>query len=299
MSAATAPAPQSAAPAQYGEAVKRISTIPLVNETVSYAHSTVSAHPLLARGYQLGEQVFTQSVEAAKPIAHHLQPQLALADAWAVKGLELAERTVPYPFHATTSDVYSAARAPADQALSFLQAYASALQKAYDERVSAPAKSLYEARVAPAYDSATQQFEQLKSQNAYLQRATEIVGNLQNNLAKNLDAVSGRGKAEGDAAAQKAQGLSNAIFAELDRVRNFALSLPAESRKRVDPVLSTFTDAYEHLSKEARDTSVPVTTRLSKVVEFVRTQSIPALQKAVVHPDAAQASQPLPNGVAK
>jgi hypothetical protein len=82
-------------------------------------------------------------------------------------------------------------------------------------------------------------------------------------------------------------------------VRNFALSLPAESRKRVDPVLSTFTDAYEHLSKEARDTSVPVTTRLSKVVEFVRTQSIPALQKAVVHPDAAQASQPLPNGIAK
>jgi hypothetical protein len=215
MSAATAPAPQSAAPAQYGEAVKRISTIPLVNETVSYAHSTVSAHPLLARGYQLGEQVFTQSVEAAKPIAHHLQPQLALADAWAVKGLELAERTVPYPFHATSSDVYSAARAPADQALSFLHAYASALQKAYDERVSAPAKNLYEARVAPAYDSATQQFEQLKSQNAYLQRATEIVGNLQNNLAKNLDAVSGRGKAEGDAAAQKAQGLSNAIFAEV------------------------------------------------------------------------------------
>ncbi|UZJ52871.1 hypothetical protein CBS101457_002191 [Exobasidium rhododendri] len=269
---------------QYGQAFSKITSVPLVKESLDAAHSTIESHPLLAQPFHFGENVVSHGLKAAEPVTTRLQPQLSLLDTYAVKGLDFAESKWSYPFTATSSDVYRNARQPADQVLSFLAAYSQAVHKAYEERVIGPAKSIYENRVAPAYDSANAQFQELKNQNAYLHRASEIVTNLQTNLAKTVESIGERGKADGESAAHKAQNLSNAIFAELDRVRGFALSLPAESRKRVHPVLETFTDTYEQLSKEARDTSLPPSQRFRNVLVFVREQSLPALQKAIVNP---------------
>jgi hypothetical protein len=295
MAAATAPQTNGVTPAttsQYGQAFNRITSVPLVAESLNAAHSTLESYPILAQPYHLGGAVVSSSLKAAEPVTTRLQPQLALLDTYAVKGLDFAESKWAYPFKATSGDVYKDARQPADQALSFLSAYAQAAHKTYEEKVFGPAKSIYDSRVAPAYDSANAQFQELKSQNAYLQRATEVVSNLQTNLAKTVESISGRGKAEGEAAAQKAQGISNAIFAELERVRGFALSLPAESRKRIHPVLETFTETYERLSKEARDSSVPPTQRFRNVLQFVREESLPALQKAIVNPSATTTPSP-------
>lgn len=272
---------------QYGQAIDRISHVPIVAQSLNFAQSTINSHAFLAQPYHFGESVFNSSLKAAEPVTTRLQSQLAFLDAYAVKGLDFAESKFPYPFHATTEKVVSDARQPADQAVALVHAYVAAAQKAYDERVFAPAKSLYNARVAPAYDQANAHFQELKSQNAYLARASEIVGNLQTNLAKTLDSISSRSKAEGEAGIHRAQGLSNAIFAELERVRTFALSLPAESRKRVSPVIESFNDAYETLAKEARDSSNPPIQRFKNVLTYVREQSLPALQKAIVNPSAA------------
>lgn len=264
---------------QFGEAFTRITKVPIVAESLNFAHSTLESHPILAQPYHFSENVVSTGLKAAEPVTTRLQPQLALLDSYAVKGLNFAESKWSYPFHATSEKVAKDARQPADQAVAFVAAYLNAAQKTYDQRVFGPAKSLYDARVAPVYDSANAQFQELKSQNAYLARATEIVSNLQTNLAKTIDSISSRSKQEGEAAANRAQGLSNAIFAELERVRNFATALPAESRKRVSPVLESFNDAYETLSKEARDTSVPAIQRFKNVLSYVREQSLPALQK--------------------
>lgn len=281
MATATAPQPNGVTPStsQYGQAYRKITNVPLVSETLKTAHSTLESHPLLAQPYHFGGNVVSSSLKVAEPVTNRLQPQLAFLDTYAVKGLDFAESKWAYPFRASPNDVYKDARQPADQALSFFAAYAHAAQKAYEQKVFGPAKSIYDTRVAPAYDSANAQFQELKNQNAYLQRATEIVSNLQTNLAKTVESIGGRGKAEGEAAVQKAQGISNAIFAELERVRGFALSLPAESSKRIHPVLETFTETYERLNKEARDTSVPPAQRFRNVLQFVREQSLPALQK--------------------
>jgi hypothetical protein len=177
---------------------------------------------VLARPYHVGGSVVSSSLKAAEPVTTRLQPQLAFLDTYALKGLDFAESKWSYPFKATSEDVYKTARQPADQALSYLHTYAQAVHKQYDEKVFAPAKSIYDTRVAPAYDSANAQFQELKSQNAYLQRATEVVSNLQTNLAKTVESISGRGKAEGDAATQKAQGLSNALFAEVSSQLSYA-----------------------------------------------------------------------------
>lgn len=287
MSAATAKstpvnAGASTSTNQFGEAFTRITKVPIVAESLSFAHSTLESYPILAQPYHFSENVVSTSLKAAEPVTTRLQPQLALLDSYAVKGLNFAESKWSYPFHATSEKVAKDARQPADQAVAFVAAYLNAAQKTYDQRVAGPAKSLYDARVAPVYDSANAQFQELKSQNAYLARATEIVSNLQTNLAKTIDSISSRSKQEGEAAANRAQGLSNAIFAELERVRNFATALPAESRKRVSPVLESFNDAYEKLAKEARDTSVPATQRFKNVLSYVREQSLPALQKVSI-----------------
>lgn len=284
MAAATAsatPAGTSApSTSHYGQAFDRITSVPLVAQSLSAAHSTLESYPLLAQPYHLGGNVVSQSLKAAEPVATRFQPQLELLDAFAIKGLDFAESKWSYPFRATPDKLIKDARLPADQAVAFVQAYIQAAHKTYDERVFAPAKSLYNSRVAPAYDSANAHFQELKSQNAYLQRATEVVGNLQSNLAKSIETISSRSKAEGEAAAERAQGLSNALFTELERLRTFATGLPSESRKRVTPILETFNGTYETLVKEARNNTVPPTQRFKNVLQFVREQTLPALQKA-------------------
>ncbi len=293
MSAAAAPAPNgitsspSKAAFDHSAALKKIASVPLVSDSLSFAQSTIQAHPLLATTYGYGENLVNSSLKAAQPITNRIHPQLAYVDSLAVKSLDFAESKWAAPFHTNTQELLDAAKVPADHARGYVQAYTAALHKAYGERVYTPAKSAYESHIVPAYDSAHTKFDEIKSQNAYLQRATDIVKDLQANLAKTLESVSSRSKHEGDQATQKAQGISNAIFAELERVRHFAQSLPAESRKRVGPVMDTFTETYERLSKEARNPDVPASTRFLNVVKFVREQSLPALQKAIINPPSS------------
>lgn len=292
MSAATQSAPVtngvSSSPSKvafdHSQALKKIASVPLVSDSLSFAQSTIQAHPLLATTYGYGENLFNSSLKAAEPITNRIHPQLAYVDSLAVRSLDFAESKWSYPFHANTQELIDAAKLPADHARGFVQTYASAIHKAYGDRVYTPAKSAYESHIVPAYDTAHTKFDEIKSQNAYLQRATDIVKDLQANLAKTLETISSRSKQEGDQATEKAQGISNAIFAELERVRHFASNLPAESRKRVGPVMETFTETYERLSKEARNPEVPASTRFLNVIKFVREQSLPALQKAIINP---------------
>jgi homoserine kinase len=158
---------------QYGQAFNKITSVPLVKESLDAAHSTIESHPILAQPFHFGENVVSHGLKAAEPVTTRLQPQLSLLDAYAVKGLDFAESKWAYPFKATSSDVYKNARQPADQVLSILAAYSQAVHKAYEDKVIGPAKSIYESRVAPAVDSANAQFQELKSQNAYLHRADE------------------------------------------------------------------------------------------------------------------------------
>lgn len=269
------------------KAFQKIASVPLVSDSLHFAQSTIKSYPLLATTYGYGENFVNSSLRMAEPITNQIHPQLAYVDSLAAKSLDFAESKWSYPFHANTQELIDAAKLPADHAVGFVSAYAAAIQKAYGERVYTPAKSAYDSHIVPVYDTAHSKFDEIKSQNAVLQRATDIVTGLQANLAKTLETISSRSKQEGDQATEKAQGISNAIFAELERVRHFAHNLPAESRKRVGPVMDTFTETYEKLSKEARNPEVPASTRFLNVIKFVREQSLPALQKAIINPPSS------------
>ncbi|KAJ1019074.1 hypothetical protein NDA18_006224 [Ustilago nuda] len=305
MSAATHSAPAtngitSSSPSKaafdHSQALKKIASVPLVSDSLSFAQSTIKSLPILATTYGYGENLFSHSLKAAEPITNRIHPQLAYVDSLAVKSLDFAESKWSYPFHANTRQLIDAAKLPADHARAFIQPYASAIQKAYGEHLYTPAKSAYQSHIIPAYDTAHTKFDEIKSQNAYLERATNIVKVLQAKLAKTVENISSRSNKEGDQATEKAQGLSNAIFAELERIRHFAHNLPAESRKRVGPVIESFTETYEQLSKQARNPEVPASTRFLNVIKFVREQSLPALQKAIINPPS-QTQQKAENAV--
>ncbi len=283
------------------EALQKIFSVPVIADSLKYAQSTLEAHPLIANTYHAGENIVNTGLRAAEPITTRLHPQFAYVDHLAAQSLAYAESKWAYPFQATPGQLYDDARAPAEQARALIAQYYEAINKAYGTHVKAPAQNVYEQRVAPIAGSAQKQFEELKSHNAYVQRAVDSLHSLQANLHKTLSRAKENGaSANGDAAKKEAQSISNAIFSELERVRSFALSLPAESRKRFHPVLDTFTEAYETLSKEARNTEAPATTRLQNVLKYVREQSLPALQKAIIDPPtsaAAAADKPVaPNG---
>ncbi|KAK0545542.1 hypothetical protein OC846_005621 [Tilletia horrida] len=273
------------------QSIQRVLGVPLISESLTFASKTINQYPILATPYHLTGNILDHSLKAAEPITSRLSPQFALVDAWGAKAFDFAESRVPYPFHVTTEQVYKQARAPAEQVVSLLRAYSAEAQKAYETRVYQPAKSVYDERIVPAY-------AQAKKENAVFQRAAEVVEKLQANLAATVDNITSRSKTESDQASRKAENIASSLLGELERLRNFVGSVPAASSQRVKPVLDTFGSTYENLSREALNSSIPVTQRFQNIISYVREKSLPALQHAIVDgqsPNGPAAAVPTPS----
>ncbi|KAK0525907.1 hypothetical protein OC835_004682, partial [Tilletia horrida] len=253
----------------------RVLGVPLINESLAFATNTINHYSILATPYHIGGDLLNQSLKAAEPITSRLSPQFALVDAWGAKAFDFAESRVPYPFHVTSEQVYKQASDPVHQLVALLRIIPSEAHKAYETRVYTPAKSVYDERIVPAYTQA-------KKEHAVFQRAAEVVEKLQANLVSTLETVTSRGKQEGDEASRKAENIASSLLGELERVRNFVASVPAASSQRVQPVLDTFGTTYENLSKEATNTSIPVSQRFQNIIAYVREKSLPALHHAIV-----------------
>ncbi|CAO1614281.1 unnamed protein product [Jaminaea pallidilutea] len=254
-------------------ALNKIVNVPLVHVPLNFAVSTIEAHPLIARPYHIGEDLVNHSIKFAEPITNTFNGQLHYIDNQFVKALDFAESKWSYPFKATPQEV-------ASLPFNVIAAYATALQKAWDSRVQ------------PQVDTASAKLEELKNQNPVVQRAADAIQQLQDNLNKTIHNIkSNANKAEGEHAAAQAQGLVNAFLAELERVRGFAATLPADARKRFDPVVDQVNTTYHFLNKEVREGSGPLVPRLQKVLTHVQREAIPGLQQAILHPESSS-----PNG---
>ncbi|KAE8215534.1 hypothetical protein CF319_g3030 [Tilletia indica] len=257
------------------QSIRRVLGVPLINESLTFATNTINQYSILATPYHLTGSLLDSSLKAAQPITSRLHPQLALVDAWGAKAFDFAESHVPYPFHVTTEEVYKQALAAPHEIATRLRSMPGDAHRAYETRVYAPAKNVYDERIVPAY-------AQAKKENAVFQRAAEVVEQLQAKLSSTLETVRSRGKQDGDEASRKAENIASSLMGELERVRNFIGSVPAASQQRVQPVLDTFGTTYQNLSKQATDTSIPVSQRLQNILVYVREKSLPALQHAIV-----------------
>ncbi|PWN24536.1 hypothetical protein BDZ90DRAFT_98956 [Jaminaea rosea] len=247
----------------HSNALNKIVNVPLVHGPLSFAYSTIEAHPLISRPYHLGEDILNQSIKMAEPITSRLNGQLTFIDTQAVKALEFAESKWSYPFKATPTDVANLPR-------SVINAYVDALQKAWD------------ARVAPQVNQAHAKFEELKTQNPLVARAADAVQQLQANLTQTIQSLKNTNAPNGEKATQQAQNIVSSFLAELEKVRGFAATLPVDARKRFEPVVESINTTYGHLNKEVREGKGPLVPRLQKVLEYVQREAIPDLRKAVM-----------------
>lgn len=298
MSAAPSPAPTSdAKPLPSSQAVSKILTVPLVSDSLKYAQATLDQYPHVKTLAAAGSHLAVGGLRAVEPIASHFVPQLQYVDGLATKGLDLAESKLPYAFKATphdvAKDVKAAPAAAQANATAIVSAYKAAitdsLTKTYSANVADPLAGVYNSRVVPTYAKATTKFDDLKAHNDYVKALVEKLTTLQAVLTDRLAKIKKSGQEVEGETVQEVKAVHKGILSELAKLRSVVLSLPADAAARFHPIKDTLTDTYTSLSKEAAEPNVPLSTKLSNIIHFLRGQFLPALQKAVQHPDASAA----------
>ena len=87
------------------KSLQRIHSIPLVNDSLSYAHSTLSANPYTQYAYATASAVGQSAYSLSRPVQVRLAPLIVRADGVVLKGLEVVESKFPYPFTTPTNEV--------------------------------------------------------------------------------------------------------------------------------------------------------------------------------------------------
>ncbi|WVQ71542.1 hypothetical protein IAR50_001081 [Cryptococcus sp. DSM 104548] len=85
--------------------VNKIDSIPVVHDSVTYAHGLINSYPLGARLYETAVGVASKGYDAATPVLTRTKPLLESVDGLAVATFDRAASTFPYPFTTPTSDL--------------------------------------------------------------------------------------------------------------------------------------------------------------------------------------------------
>lgn len=246
------------------ETLNFVAQVPLVAGVINHAFSIVKSYSLLFRTYLLGEVILATSLQLASPITSRLSTPLHKVDHFGLQTLDYAKSKFPFPFEAKWEDLLSLAKQPFDKA----------------DNIATDYKNTAKENVQHLYDQTNKAVEQLQqNENVYLQKAGNTIVSINESLTKVGQDWSKKTSSEAAEGEKKAQGLVSNLFSELDNLQKYALSLPAEGQKRLSPVIDTFQDTYKEARIEAYDSKLPVQERVSKVTNYLKTQTLPALHK--------------------
>ena len=112
----------------------RVASIPLVNDSLSAVHATLTSNPLTRSPYNTAQALSSTALRYSEPITSKLAPIIVRADGYANKGLDVVESRYPYPFTVQSQDVINALKERSDYAR-------GVANKTIDERVRNPAYS--------------------------------------------------------------------------------------------------------------------------------------------------------------
>jgi hypothetical protein len=127
------------------KSLERVYSIPLINDTLNYAHDTLSKNTYTTGAYSTAQSLSLTAYRVSEPIQVRLAPLIVRADGIANKGLDLAESKFPYPFHVQTEELVGDIKTSTDHAY-----------KTFDDNVRTPAYKAFDDRVkTPAYGLAT------------------------------------------------------------------------------------------------------------------------------------------------
>lgn len=246
------------------QTVDFIVQIPLVAQAIQVGYRFLKDHPLLLRLFDLAECLFIEFLLLILPLAKRFNKTLISVDNYAVRTLQYAKDKVPYPFEVTWNDLYANGKVQAHQ-LS---------QDVYENRIKAPAKSVY--------DQGVKVVEQLQqNENEYIKKVGASISSMHEkvlSVAKEISQKSSQDVSEGE---KQASSLVKSVVGEIEGLQKFAATLPSEAQKRLDPYIHVLNTTYKDLSAEALDGKVPILDRLNKVVSYLQNKTVPELQKAV------------------
>ena len=125
---------QSAPAAPELKTFYRVTSIPLVNDTISAVHSSLISNPYTRSPYTTAQAISLSALRASEPIAAKLAPIIVRADGFASKGLDVVESRYPYAFTVQGEDLIKALKERSEYAR-------DVANKTLDDRVRTPAYS--------------------------------------------------------------------------------------------------------------------------------------------------------------
>ena len=193
MSTDTQAAPQ---PAHQLTILGRVTSIPLVHDSLGYLDSTLSGNSYLRTPYATAQAITSSALHYSEPITTRLAPLITRADGLANQGLDAVESRYPYPFKTPTEQISNDLKERTDYAR-------DVANKTIDERVRAPVYTVVngvdQVRHALAYRGGN--FAECSN---IRQRLTPLVDYLASTLAR-LNAQVGHAEANASAKAASAE----------------------------------------------------------------------------------------------
>jgi len=217
--------------------VSRVVNIPIINEGLTNAQSVIQSNSYSAAAYDKASVAAVNLYKATEPFQTRLQPQLEAVDKFANKSLDYVQDKFPYAFAASSGDMMSRARKPADDA-------------------AAAAK----ARLLPI----AEQFQ------VQLQAASTSLHSVQERLAHAVASLP-RSPQDASAAAKEA---ASSLLTEIERIRD---TVAAQAKELPSQLQASYTNLSEHLSKGATDiraelarSDVSLSVKTSKILSISR-----------------------------
>jgi hypothetical protein len=248
MSAATeALATPAANGSQNQSFVSRVAAIPVVADTLSTVHTTLSNNSYSKPLYGKAEGAAHYLYEQSKPLQAKLAGPIGQVDAVVNKGLDYVQAKAPYVFEAKTDELISRARQPADQAYAFGKTYTDAVT----------------AKLQPFTDALVQSQAKLSS--------------LQEKLAAAVKDPKG--------VPTQLKALSEQVVAEVEKVSQLVKDkrkeLPAQAQHAVAPYLDALQTSFSDIKAELTKPDTPLITRASNVLQYSRDKANPMVREAV------------------
>ncbi|KAF8326850.1 uncharacterized protein EI90DRAFT_3281607 [Cantharellus anzutake] len=253
---------------------EKVRSIPIINDSVSYAHSTFSSHPIIGYFYNAYIGLGNTAFEYSKPVQARFAPIIDRADDFALKGLDAVESRFPYPFQTPTGEIVNQLKSSSDAAYAAfhdnVQAPAYGVAKNADQSLSPIVDKLELAvnKIVPPQQNSTttgadagggtqvgrayrlsldlkdrvytlsgEHLRLVQQHNVVVQKATEAVQILNFSLsALRADAST------------KVNSISQSILSELEKVQHSAAALPSHIQSSLQPLQAQLSSTLSALS---------------------------------------------------
>jgi len=219
--------------------VERLDGVPAIHDSVTYAHSLIQGHQLTAQIYQIASGIASKSYGYATPVISRTKPLIESADGLAVATFDRAKAIAPYPFETPTQDLVGVKQA----------------------------KAVYDARLAPFFNS-----------------AQPVIQDVLNKTAEINSALGARAQATLVSTIHSSQEISHALLDQLRYLAEHGQELPGALINGVGKATSDISQivmAKEHtLQEKSNKVGAYVIDQVKPIVDEIYNYLLGAKNKA-------------------